>query len=106
MRDSGLLHNPATAAAAARGEIQKILDQIEPVSKASLELVRSPTGQLKARRQDLVTRVAVLKEFLSKNVAGQPSPGPGRPGLPPGGQTSRGGGPDAAKVVAGARGGK
>ncbi len=43
-------------------------DQIKPVAKAALELVRAPTGQLKARRADLLARVEALKEYLAKNV--------------------------------------
>jgi hypothetical protein len=65
VRESGLLH---ANAAAAHSDIQKIADQIKPVAKAALELVRAPTGQLKARRADLVARVEALKEFLAKNV--------------------------------------
>jgi hypothetical protein len=65
VRESGLLH---ANAAATHSDIQKIADQIKPVAKAALELVRAPTGQLKARRTDLVARVDVLKEFLAKNV--------------------------------------
>ncbi len=64
-RESGLLH---ANAAAAHSDIQKIADQIKPVAKAALELVRAPTGQLKARRTDLVARVEALKEYLAKNV--------------------------------------
>ena len=66
-RESGLLHSPAPAPAA-RSEIQKVADQIKPVAKAAVELVRAPTGQLKARRADLVARVSSLREFLAKNV--------------------------------------
>jgi hypothetical protein len=108
MRDSGLLHSTATAAASARSQIQKILDQIEPVSRASLDLVRSPASQVKARRQDLVERVAVLKEFLSKNEPANLHLVPGdlgflkadknQPVLPSA--------PAAAKVAAGVLGGK
>ncbi len=65
VRESGLLH---ANAAAAHSDIQKIADQIKPVAKAALELVRAPTGQLQARRADLVARVEALKEFLAKNV--------------------------------------
>jgi len=65
VRESGLLH---ANAAAAHSDLQKIADQIKPVAKAALELVRAPTGQLKARRADLVARVEALKEFLAKNV--------------------------------------
>jgi len=65
VRESGLLH---ANAALAKSDIQKIADQIKPVAKAALELVRAPTGQLKARRADLVARLDALKEFLAKNV--------------------------------------
>ena len=64
-RESGLLHGHATAA---RSEIQKVADQIKPVAKAALELIRAPKGQLKARRADLAARVEALKDFLAKNV--------------------------------------
>ncbi|MGC8641824.1 MAG: hypothetical protein ACP5XB_18310 [Isosphaeraceae bacterium] len=105
VRDSGFLHNPATTAIAARSQVQDILDQIKPVSLASLELVRSPTGQLKARRQDLVTRVAVLKEFLSKNAPSDHHLIPDDQGyLQAGGQAAAA--PEAGNVVAGASGGK
>ncbi len=66
-RESGLLHSNATTPPA-RSEIQKIADQIKPVAKAALELIRAPSGQLKARRADLVARVESLREFLAKNV--------------------------------------
>jgi len=65
VRESGLLHGNATAA---RDEIQKFADQLKPVAKAALELVRAPTGQLKARRADLSARVDALEAFLAKNV--------------------------------------
>jgi hypothetical protein len=65
VRESGLLHGNA---AAARSDIEKIADQMKPVAKAALELIRAPTGQLKARRADLAARVEALKEFLAKNV--------------------------------------
>jgi len=65
VRESGLLHSPA---AAAHSDVQKIADQIRPVAKAAIELVRAPTGQLKARRADLLARVEVLKDYLAKNV--------------------------------------
>ncbi|MBV8312887.1 MAG: hypothetical protein JO344_21090, partial [Planctomycetaceae bacterium] len=45
VRESGLLHGNATAA---RSDIQKVADQIKPVAKAALELIRAPKGQLKA----------------------------------------------------------
>ncbi len=64
-RESGLLHGNAVAA---RSDILKIADQIKPVAKAALELIRAPTGQRKARRSDLQARVDALKEFLAKNV--------------------------------------
>jgi hypothetical protein len=65
LRESGLLHGNA---AAGRSDIQKVLDQIKPVAKAALELIRAPSGQRKARRVDLEARVAALKEFLARNV--------------------------------------
>ncbi|MGB0069383.1 MAG: hypothetical protein WBQ11_15290 [Isosphaeraceae bacterium] len=65
VRESGLLHGNATAA---RSDIQKVADQIKPVAKAALELIRAPKGQLKARRADLAARVDALKDFLAKNV--------------------------------------
>jgi hypothetical protein len=64
-RESGLLH---VNAGAARGDVEKVLEQTRPVVRAAMELVRAPTGQLKARRKDLKDRVASLKEFLAKNV--------------------------------------
>lgn len=104
VRDSGMLHNGSTTALSARSEIQKILDQIEPVSKASLELLRSPTGLLKARRQDLVTRVAVLKEFLSKNAPANHHLVPDDQGFLQAGDQPAGAG--GARVAAGAGVGK
>ena len=104
VRDSGFLHNPATSATSARSEVQKTLGQIEPVSRASMELIRSPTGQLKARRQDLVTRVAVLKEFLSKNAPADRHLVPDDQGFLEAGEQSAS--PAAASVAAGAHGGK
>ena len=65
VRESGLLHGNATPA---RSDIQKVADQIKPVVKAALELIRAPKGQLKARRADLAARVDALKDFLAKNV--------------------------------------
>ncbi len=65
VRESGLLH---TNAGAARADAQKVLDAIKPVARAAVDLLRSPTGLLKARRQDLTARVAALKEFLAKNA--------------------------------------
>ena len=59
------MHGNATAA---RSDIQKVADQIKPVAKAVLELIRAPKGQLKARRADLAARVDALKDFLAKNV--------------------------------------
>lgn len=64
-RDSGLLHGSVTSG---RSEVQKILEQIKPVAKAALELVRAPNGQLKARRADLQAHVEALKEYISKNA--------------------------------------
>ncbi len=55
-------------ATAARSDIQKVADQIKPVAKAALELIRAPKGQLKARRADLAARVEALKDFLARNV--------------------------------------
>jgi hypothetical protein len=102
-RESGLLNtNPA-----ARGEVQKVLDQIKPVAAASLDLVRAPAGQRKARREDLVQRVGALKDYLAKN-------GPADHHLVPddegyleseGTQAGEPAEPGAAKV-AGARGGR
>jgi hypothetical protein len=102
-RDSGLLHvNPA-----ARSEVQKALDQIRPVAAASLDLVRAPAGQRKLRRQDLVTRVAALKDYLAKNAPANRHLVPDDEGYleAEGAQARAAEEPDAAKV-AGARGGR
>jgi hypothetical protein len=102
-RDSGLLHvNPA-----ARGEVQHVLNQIRPVAAASLDLVRAPAGQRKQRRQDLVTRVAALKDYLAKNAPANRHLVPDDEGYlePEGAQAGAPEEPDAAKV-AGARGGR
>jgi hypothetical protein len=64
VRESGLLNGNAGSA---RAEIQKLLEQIRPVAAASLELIRAPGGQRKARRADLEARVAALKDYLAKN---------------------------------------
>jgi hypothetical protein len=102
-RDSGLLH----VNTAARGEVQKVLDQIKPVAAASLDLVRAPAGQRKSRRQDLVTRVAALKDYLAKNAPANHHLVPDDEGYldSEGAQAGTAGEPDAAKV-AGARGGR
>ena len=103
VRESGLLHSNA----AGRTEIQKILDQIKPVVQASLDLVRAPAGQRKARRADLVTRVAALKEFLGKNAPADRHLVPSDEGFfeAAGAQADAPDEPDAAKVAK-ARGGK
>jgi hypothetical protein len=106
-RDSGLLHGNA---AAARNQLQGFLDQIRPVVKASLELVRAPTGQLKARRKDLVDRVAALKDFLAKNAPANHHLVPDDDGFLQAGEDKAeppaAAQPGTAKVAAGARGGK
>ena len=98
------------AAPAARSEIQKVADQIKPLSKAAVELIRAPTGQLKARRADLVARVSSLREFLAKNVPGNHHLVPDDDGFleVAGAQAGVPAEPGAAKVakVAGAAGGK
>ena len=104
VRESGLLH---ANAAAAHSDIQKIADQIKPVAKTALELVRAPTGQLKARRADLVARVEALKEFLANNVPANRHLVPDDDGFleDAGAQAGAPAEPGAAKV-AGAPGGK
>jgi hypothetical protein len=64
-RESGLLN---VNGGNARGEVQKVLDQVRPVAAAALELLRAPGGQRKARRGDLDARVTALKEYLAKNA--------------------------------------
>ena len=78
------------------------------MAKAAVELIRAPTGQLKARRQDLIARVAALKEFLAKNVPANRHLVPmttdfWRRRGPAGGRAAA---EPAAAKVAGARGGK
>jgi hypothetical protein len=107
VRESGLLHIPA--AAAARSDIQKLLDAIKPMARAAVELVRAPTGQLKARRADLIAQAATLKEFLAKNAPADRHLVPGDNGYPDSGGDQQAAAPDAepaADKVAGARGGK
>ena len=91
--------------------VQPILEQIRPVVLAALELVRAPTGQLKARRKDLVDRVGALRDFLAKNVPSSRHLGPDDDGFLQAGEGSQAeppaaAPPRAAKVAAGARGGK
>jgi hypothetical protein len=106
-RDSGLLHNGAAAAVAARDQIQKILDQITPVGKAAVDLVRAPTGQLKARRGDLEARVAALKDYLAKSAPANHHLVPDDEGfLDGGGAQAAAASEPAADRVAGARGGR
>ena len=104
VRESGLLHGNATAA---RSDIQKVADQIKPVAKAALELIRAPKGQLKARRADLAARVEALKDFLAKNVPANRHLVPDDDGFleDAGSQAGAPAEPGAAKV-AGASGGK
>lgn len=107
VRESGLLHTPA--AASSRAEIQKMLDALKPMAKAAIELVRAPTGQIKARRQDLVARVAELKEFLAKNAPNNRHLVPGDDGFLQKGADQQADAPAAEPAddkVAGARGGK
>jgi hypothetical protein len=107
VRESGLLHTPA--AAATRGEIQKILDATRPMAKAAIELVRAPTGQIKTRRAELIAQVAGLKEFLAKNSPANRHLVPGDDGFPDSGGDQQADAPvalPAADKVAGARGGK
>jgi hypothetical protein len=107
VRESGLLHTPA--AAADRANIQKLLDATRPMARAAVELVRAPTGQLKARRADLIAQVATLKEFLAKNGPANRHLVPGDDGYPDSGGDQQAAAPDsepAADKVVGARGGK
>jgi len=106
VRESGLLHPPA--AVNSRAEVQKMLDAIKPMAKAAIDLVRAPTGQIKARRQDLIARVTALKEFLAKNAPGNRHLVPGDDGFLEGGNQQAGApaAEPAADRVAGARGGK
>jgi len=106
VRESGLLHTPA--AVNSRAEVQKMLDAIKPMAKAAIDLVRAPTGQIKARRQDLIARVTALKEFLAKNAPGNRHLVPGDDGFLEGGnqQAVAPAAEPAADRVAGARGGK
>jgi hypothetical protein len=107
VRDSGLLHGNA---AAARNQIQGMLDQIKPIVRASLDLIRAPTGQLKARRKDLVDRVATLKEFLAKNAPANRHLVPDDDGFLQAGDSQAeppaAAQPGTANVAAGARGAK
>jgi hypothetical protein len=105
LRESGLLHNNAGIA---RNDAQKVLDAIKPVARAAVDLVRAPTGQLKARRQDLTTRVAALKEFLVKNAPENNHLVPTDDGYPVAGgdQAEARAEPAAAKVAGGTRGDK
>jgi len=107
VRESGLLHIPA--AANSRAEIQKLLDAVKPMARAAIDLVRAPTGQIKARRQDVIARVAALKEFLAKNPPASRHLVPGDEGFPELGGGQQAAAPaaePAAAKVAGARGGR
>ena len=79
------------------------------MAKAAIDLVRAPTGQIKARRQDLIARVAALKEFLAKNAPASRHLVPGDEGFPEFGGAQQADAPaaePAAAKVAGARGGR
>jgi hypothetical protein len=104
-RDSGLLHNSASTATAAHDQIQKLLDQVSPVARAALDLVRAPAGQLKARRGDLEARVAALKDYLAKSPPANRHLVPDDDGfLDEGGAQAAAPAEPAAAKVAGARG--
>ena len=104
-RESGLLH---VGAGVARGDVEKVFEPTRPVVRAALELVRAPTGQLKARRKDLIDRVAALKEYLAKNAPANHHLVPGDEGFleEAGAQADEGAAQPAAAQVAGARSGK
>jgi hypothetical protein len=109
-RESGLLHGYNGNSAK---DIQKVADQVQPVVRAALDLIRSPNGQLKDRKQDLKTRVVALQDYLAKNVPADRHLVPGDEGFfgNQGGAEAEADAkapaaePAAAKV-AGARGGK
>jgi hypothetical protein len=104
-RESGLMH---VNGGAARGDVEKVLEQTRPVVVAAFELVRAPTGQIKARRKDLVDRVTGLKEYLAKNAPANHHLVPGDDGFleEAGAQAVLGAAQPAAAQVAGAHGDK
>ena len=87
---------------------RKVFEPTRPVVRAALDLVRAPTGQLKARRKDLIDRVAALKEYLAKNAPANHHLVPGDDGFleEAGAQADEGAAQSAAAQVAGARSGK
>lgn len=64
-RESGLLNAPALGSA--QSYVARIADLTASVSKASIELIRAPNGQIDARQKDLGERLATLKAYLDKN---------------------------------------
>ena len=94
-----------------RNQVQQILEPIKPVVQAALELVRAPTGQIKARRKDLVDRVAALGISWPRTSPAAATWFPMTTDSSEAGRAARrtppaAAPPGAAKVAAGARGGK
>lgn len=69
-RESGLLHGaPGNSAfAQSKALLKQTDDQIAPVARASLALIRGTSGQAPKLRQELSNTLANLRQFLDKNV--------------------------------------
>ena len=64
-RESGLLKTPT--AASSIGYLKQVSDLQSAVAKATVELIRAPTGLRKDLKPELGNRVSALKTFLAKN---------------------------------------
>jgi hypothetical protein len=64
IRDSGLLKSPHPSAANAKPFLTKLDEQVKGICRESYELLRAPSGSLKAKRNDLDAKVASLKQLL------------------------------------------
>ncbi|MFO0910331.1 MAG: hypothetical protein U0794_18635 [Isosphaeraceae bacterium] len=76
-RESGLLKSPSLGGA--QGFVKQVADATTAVARASVELVRAPGGQTKARSKDLGDRIAQLRAILEKSPPKEFSLVPGGP---------------------------
>jgi hypothetical protein len=64
VRDSGLMH---IAGADSAPYVQKTFELTKPVVKATIDLLSAGQRQIQPRQKELATRLAALKDYLSKN---------------------------------------
>lgn len=102
-RESGLLHSPALGQS--QSYVSKVADLSASVARASIELLRAPGGQQKARQAELSDRVAALKDYLDKNPPKDFRLVPGGPEFRPK-QAQVADAPAGARKLAGAAAGK